>query len=338
VLFGEAIDRVVFRSADVPFSLLLAVSVGAVASCEIHSAWHMRRGQFGELARMRLVQAIACVIAQLSVPLVWLSGPLGLIVGQLAGYSTESLVSRRNYGRAATKTFRTKLRDLRDVAWAYRAYPLFDMWASVARILTVNCPALLLAWAYGPAAAGCLLLAQRLLSTPLSMLSYSVSRVYYSEAAALARLNPAGLPTLFVDSLKRLTWLAAPPLAIVCVLAPWTFDIVFGARWQSAGVYCSLLCPLVLLRMISFVLGPTFDAAGRQGLRLLREVTCLALIASGVVVASWLGWSAVAAVALLSGLGSAGYLLALIAAWSTVAGKISTVVAQTEHQVGQQAA
>lgn len=337
-LFGGAIDRALFHAQDARFSLLLAAAVAAFAGCEIHSAHLVRAGRYADLSRLRLYYAVTCVATQLIVPILWVTGPLGLLIGQIAGYVVASFVVGRIGRRDQPLRPRVDLRELRRVAVEYRLYPLVDIWSSLAKVLAVNCQALLIAWAYSPAAAGCLALAQRLLSAPISMLSFSISRVYYSEAAALARDDPAALHQLFVGTLKRLALLATPPLAVVCVLAPWTFAIIFGAEWHTAGVYCSLLCPLILLRVLSFVLGPTLDVIHRQGLRLVRELTCLALIAGGVVAARWFGWTELGAVAASSALGCVGYSLSVVLTWRALLAHHANYCAAERPQLSAEAA
>lgn len=314
-LFGDAINGHVFGSRDTPFCSLLVVAVVVFASCEIHNAWLVRRGRFTELSRMRVVYAFACLTAQLSVPLTWKFGPLGLLMGPIVGYSIESLalhVAERRLHAAATDG---PPRNVYQVAHQYRSYPLFDVWASLLRILALHGQSLAIAWIYSPVAAGSLALAHRLLATPVSMLGFSISRVFYSEAATLARENPAALRTLFGHVLGRLTLLAAPPLAVVCAVAPSTFGFVFGAQWRTAGVYCSILCPLIFLRVIAVVLGPTLDVVNRQGLRLVRELVCVVLIALGVAVARWQGWSELAAVVATTVLGCIGYAVSIALTW-----------------------
>jgi O-antigen/teichoic acid export membrane protein len=315
IAIGGTLNGAIFRSQDAPFSFLLAAAVATFASCEIHNASLVRQGQFTELSRMRVIYAVTCVATQLAIPIFWKAGPIGLLLGLIVGYAVESLVVVVTGRHSSLHAANADLRALGHIAAMYRNYPLFDVWASVLRVLAVHGQTLLIAWIYGPAAAGCLALAQRLLSTPASMLSFSLSRVYYSEAATLARDDPAELRRLFAKTFQRMALLAAPPLAVVCVLAPWSFGLVFGGQWKIAGAYCALLCPLILLRIISFVLGPTLDVVHRQGLRMLRELICVVLIAAGVGFAQWMDWSDLAAVALTSAFGCVGYALSIAVTW-----------------------
>jgi O-antigen/teichoic acid export membrane protein len=266
---------------------------------------------------LRVIYAIACLAAQLVVPLIWNSGAVGLLVGPIAGYGVETFIARLSRRRHRYTQTRTT-GELRIAAIEYRNYPYFDVWATLLRIFAIHGQVFVLAWLYGPAVAGCLMLAQRLIATPISALGFSVSRVYYSEAAAIAGDNPTALRSLFVTTLRRLMLFLAPPLTVVCALAPWTFNSVFGAQWQHAGIYCSMLCPLILLRVISFVLGPTLDVMHRQGVRLAREFACVALIGCGVLMAHSMGWSDVAAVAMTTALGCVGYAISIGLTWQAL--------------------
>jgi O-antigen/teichoic acid export membrane protein len=314
-LFGDSFDRTIFRSQDAPFSWLLILAVAMFANCEIHNATLIRGGRFAELAKIRVVFAVSCLATQLSVPLLWKTGSIGLLLGQIGGYAGELVFARFTTRHDAMHRPRLDLQLLRRVARDYCMYPLFDVWSTLLRVLAMNGQALLIAWLYGPAAAGYLLLAQRVLSSPLSAIGFSVSRVYYSEAAQLAHDAPQELRPLLVSTLKRLTLLTAPPLALACVAAPGTFTFIFGDAWHTAGLYCSILCPLVLCRVLAFVIAPTLDVIQRQGLRLLRETICAVLIVMGVALARSLGWSEMSAVVASTALGSMGYLVAIAITW-----------------------
>jgi O-antigen/teichoic acid export membrane protein len=317
--FGGALDQMVFRSQDAPFSWLLAVAVAMFAACEIHNAQLIRDGRFSELAKIRVVFAVSCLATQLLVPLAWKSGPIGLLLGQIGGYAGELAYAWMASSRHPMERSRLDITALRRVASDYCMYPLFDVSSSLLRILSVNGQALLIAWLYGPVAAGYLLLAQRLLASPLSAISFSVSRVYYSEAAKLNRESPEELRHLFLNTLIRLTLFTTPALAIACLAAPGTFTFLFGEPWYTAGLYCSILCPLTLLRVLAFVIAPTLDVVNRQGMRLVREMICAACMLAGIASARWLQWSQTSAVIFSTALCSLGYLVAIAITWRALA-------------------
>jgi O-antigen/teichoic acid export membrane protein len=316
--FGDTLDRAVFRSHDAPFSWLLTLAITMFAACEIHNAQLIRAGRFAELAKIRIVFALSCLTTQLIVPLVGKAGPVGLLLGQICGYAGE-LVYAWHTSHGSESPIRPRFPDLRHVARCYCMYPLFDVWSSLFRVMAMNGQALLVAWLYGPIAAGYLLLAQRLLSTPLSAIGFSVSRVFYCEAAILARESPEELRSLFLGTLKRLTLLIAPPLALASIAAPGTFTFVFGEPWHTAGVYCAILCPFVLCRVLAFVIAPTLDVIHRQPLRLVRELISASAIVIGVVLARWLHWSELSAVTVSTVLGSLGYVIGIGITWHALA-------------------
>jgi O-antigen/teichoic acid export membrane protein len=316
--FGDALNRALFRSGAAPFTWLLAASMAGLAICEIHNTRLVRDCRFAELSRMRIVFSLTCLVTQLTVPVIWKTGPIGLLLGPIFGYAAEMLVVAIADARSKHARRRPESGELRNIAMAYRKYPMFDVGSSLLRVLAANGQALMIAWFYGPAAAGYLLLAQRVIDTPFSMLSYSISRVYYSEAAPLARESPDRLRGLYVNTLRRLFVLMAIPLGIACIIAPWSFATVFGAQWGTAGIYGSLICPLILLRVLAFILGPTLDVVHRQGLRLVRELTCVVLITAGIGLARWLHWSELTAVAVTSALGCIGYAISIALTWKAL--------------------
>src|SRR5690606_35706271 len=100
--------------------------------------------------------------------------------------------------------------------------------------------------------------AQRILRTPLSMVSNSVSQVYYGEAPRLALADPRGLLALFNKTARRLLATAALPLLVVAVLGPWLFATVFGEQWTTAGVFGRLLVPYLLFQFAFAPISQTF--------------------------------------------------------------------------------
>ncbi|MEM9657626.1 MAG: oligosaccharide flippase family protein, partial [Planctomycetota bacterium] len=301
-LWGDWLDRLLFNASDAPYSLLLAASVAAISGYQLHNAWMVRKGRFSDLSRMRVYYVSACLAAQLTLPFLWPGGPPGLLLGSVFGYAVASAAMRMKGSGNPPYTVEKDRFSVWRTAAVYRIYPLCDVWSCLLLTMSNHGLTMAFAWLYGPAVAGGLALAQRAVGTPVAMLGASVSRVYYREAA-LRLDQPDQLRKLFNSTLRQTLMVATPPLGIAALTAPLAFGKIFGAQWQTAGVYCTILCPLVLLRLVCHVLGSTLDVVDRQGLRMVRELTATLLVAAGLLVASRLQWTAVGAAAASSALG-----------------------------------
>ncbi len=315
VLWGDTLEQALFASSGSSFFLLVTLSGAALASYQIQSAWMLRNGQFAALSRVYFVFTLVCLAVQLLVPLCWSDGPIGLLGGHLVGYTAATLFALLCERRERTDAGGDWLIQIRRVAARYRKYPLFDLWSSSTIVLSHHGQALLFVWLFGPTVAGSYLLAQRVLTTPMSLVGRSFSRVYYSDAAVLATSDADQLPTVFRKVSGRLLLWAGPPTALFCLLAPLIFGFVFGPEWRDAGIYCALLGPYALLRLLANVLAPTLDVIDRQGLRFACESVNCGLILGGVVFARSMEWSELVAVALTSSLGCVGAVLLVVATW-----------------------
>jgi O-antigen/teichoic acid export membrane protein len=278
----------------------------------------VRSGEFRQLAKLRVVYVVAALIPQLAIPLCLLPGAIGLISGQIVGFSVAAIFATRALNRTGSAIPKSCVRRLARAAYKYRKYPKYDVGAALMSNLNIFGPAVLLAALFDTTVAGWYAFAHRLLAMPLTLLSNSLSRVYYSEAARIGANDHAALRQIFRHTLSRLLLIAVPPVMLAAAIAPWMFAVIFGAQWREAGWYCTLLTPMLLAHVVASVLGPTLDVVGRQGLRLIRESVCLLLIVSGIVVPKLLAWPAVAAVAAMSALGTVGYVFAIGLIWSAI--------------------
>ena len=179
-------------------------------------------------------------------------------------------------------------------------------------------PAILLANFYGAAVVGWYALVQRVLGVPTSLLGRSVTNVYFSESARLARDAPAELDQLFLTVLKKLTLLGCVTIIPLGLVSPWLFPFVFGAEWASAGRYALILSPMILLQFLSSPFGVTLAVLERQDLALLREVVRLVLVASALLLAQSRGYPPEQAMIALSIAGTISYVSHLFISWLAI--------------------
>jgi O-antigen/teichoic acid export membrane protein len=312
-------------AADLPLPQhcgpLLIAAVATMSLYQIGGAWATRTADFPRLAKMRVTYVVTVVVAQLGLGLAFAAGAVGLILGQILGYAvagaTVLWLARHDFALHRAR----RPRVLRLVAHRYRNYPYFDVWAGLSAHLGILAPPVLLAFAYDPRVAGWYTLAQRILHTPLTMVGYSLSRVYYSDIARIGPARSAELRAEFRRTLRRVCVCVVPWAMLAALLAPFVFEPVFGAGWREAGVCLSLLAPMIAAFVASNVVAPTLDVIGRQRLKLIREIVSVTLIAAGILGARLLGYSPLAAVAAMSGLGTVGYLAAVAIAWQALANR-----------------
>lgn len=262
---------------------LIPLGVLGAGAYKILSYWAVRKKDFARISKTKVTRGFAR--ASIQVGLGWLvAGPLGLILGQMAGETAGSAalgLGAWNKDRASFKQI--GLVGIFKAATRYKRFLLFSSWADLFEALGLNIPQLLLAAFYGAQVAGWFALGQRVIAVPLNIVVESVSQVYFGEAARLPKDDPWAMRQLFLKLTGRLALIGSLPVTVICVLAPWLFTFIFGPEWSAAGQYVQFLGLAFAARFATVPFLHTLNVLERQDLYAIWEVTRLILVVSALV-------------------------------------------------------
>ncbi|HEU4965036.1 MAG TPA: GNAT family N-acetyltransferase [Bacilli bacterium] len=297
-----------------PYLWLLPLSLLGAGAYQALNQWAVRREAFRLVTKTRLQQSVGAVTTQVGLGL--LSGPLGLLVGD----AVSRMLGSSSLLRAAWREVRgcwekVSWRGIRQMVKRYRRFPLLSTWPTLLNGWLLQIPLLLLTSVHGAQVVGLYALAQRVLGLPIGVIGGAVSQVYMAEAARRVQREPERMPQLFWGTVKHLALIGLPLLLVLAVAAPWCFGWVFGEEWRESGEYVRLMSLLFYLQFLSIPIGNNLVVYERQDLHLLREGVRIVLMGGTVLVVVLGELSSVAAVALLSGTGSLGYLLHGYLSW-----------------------
>lgn len=279
---------------------LIPLGMLGAGTYQILNYWAVRKRDFTRIARTRLSRGVARAAIQVSVGFTS-SGPLGLLLGQLAGETAGSTSLGLSAWRKDRGSFKAvSLEGMRKAGWRYRRFPLFSSWADLIDSLGLQLPLLLLAAFYGAEVAGWFALGQRVIAAPLNILVDSVAQVYFGEAARLSRDDPKSMRRLFLKLTNRLALTGALPAAVICALAPWFFTVVFGPAWETAGRYVQILGLMFAVRFAVVPLSHTLNILERQDLYFVWDGIRLVLVVGALLAGKAVGFSHINAVAAYS--------------------------------------
>jgi len=292
-----------------PYLWLIPLGMFGAGTYQILNYWAVRKRDFPRIARTRVSRGAVRAALQVGVGFVN-SGPLGLLLGQLAGETAGST----SLGLAAWKKDRApfqaiSLQGIRLAGARYKRFPLFSSWAGLLDALGLQLPQILFAAFYGAEVAGWFALGQRVIAAPLNIVVDSVGQVYFGEAARLPRDNPKTMRSLFLKLTGRLALTGGLPVAVICALAPWFFTIVFGPGWEAAGRYVQILGPMFAVRFAIVPLSHTLNVLERQDLYLIWDGTRLVLVVGALLMGRLLAFSHIAAIGVYSVSMLSAYLL-----------------------------
>lgn len=222
------------------------VTVFLVAQVTNLQYWLTRQGRFGAIARNRVLQSTAVAGLQLVFGLALHGGIsallLGTIVGQLFTY-----VGLRRRAPELSEPIGAGAPSLAEMASRYRRMPLLNGPNAVVDSLRNNGINLLIG-AVSVAALGQFQLAWNILQVPVALIAGSVSQVFLKK---LSDVEPGEMTPLVRYVLLRALLAATVPFALLYLLAPWLFPLVFGATWVDAGHCARALTPWLLLTVLS---------------------------------------------------------------------------------------
>jgi len=308
---GRAVIRWTDNPGMKPYLWLLPLGFLAMGSFSIMNYWLIRQKSYGAIARAKLVQGISMISTQLAGGF-FSFGPLGLLLGQIAGHGSAAVWVLRSIWRDRRRIFaRITLAGLRREARRFRRFPLFSSAGALLNSAGGNLPMLLFAVLYGPVAAGWLGLGQRLTGSLYALAGDTVARVYFGEAAALATNHPERLRRLYDRALVRLLLLGAALMVLIIAVGPSGFAAILGPEWRMTGIYLRYLSVALVFQFAVGSLSQTLNILERQGLQLAWDLVRLLLGIASLGTAKAFGWPAAKAVLVFSGTSAASYLLLL---------------------------
>lgn len=207
------------------------------------------------------------------------AGIAGLLGGQFAGVAVAALVV--TCGLGSNLVGGSTIGRMQRAASRYGRQALFNAPAALMATAAFGTVALFIAYAYSAEAVGYYSLGYRLLGIPLVVLSGSVSRVFFrSFASAVDRGDGV---RLYGQAAMVLALIVTPSFFIVALFAPSAFSWAFGARWEQAGTYVAILCPLFAVRVVVDALSTAFVVLEAQWLEFVG-LAVLLLVQSAVFV------------------------------------------------------
>jgi O-antigen/teichoic acid export membrane protein len=237
-----------------------AISLGALVS--VGQQWCLRVRQYALIAAGNLTGAIVTLGATL------LLYAAGLSEGALiVAYCTGLLATAIHLWSVRIALLGSIVRTPQPMLPLLREYAQFPKHvlpgALTAAVAASGMPIVVTHFA-GSSAAGLYAIANRLLALPAILVGNAAQSVFYSEFSS--RLNAgADVRRFFLRTLGLLVAVAIPGFALLWLVSPWLFRVVFGPDYVGAGEYARYLCVGVATAFVAIPLTPVFVALRRTG-------------------------------------------------------------------------
>jgi len=278
---------------------------------QIGQQWLVRAEEFRLYARIAVIQSLLVNIAKTGfgwfnpiAAVLIIIATLGNLLNSVMLFIGAKIRYRDSPGHA-TDAVKTTIKQL---ALRHRDFPFYRTPKVIVDSMSAALPVLGLTALIGPTEAGFFSLAMSVLSMPVALIATSVEKVLYPKLSRAANESKKLTP-LVLKSAMGLVLVSSLPFALIAILGPSLFEIVFGRNWGEAGVYSQWL---VLWLFTSFVIRAFYCAVPvlsiqRENLIVDTVTLCLSVIAiiAGLIIFN----DAVIAVAFYSIAGSIGRIL-----------------------------
>jgi O-antigen/teichoic acid export membrane protein len=264
-----------------PYLWLLPIGVLLTGSYSALQYWATRKKIFGVIAKTRMSQAIGGAGAQLGMG--WLGfAPSGLLVGQAitSGAGVVGLGARvLTADRAALHEVSRP--NMQRLFQQYDRFPKYSTFEALANTGGIQLPVIMIAALAVGAEAGFLMLAMRVIQVPMNLIGNAISQVYLAHAPEEYRAGTLGAFT--ANILGGLMKTGVGPLLFAALVAPQAFVLIFGEKWQRAGVLVAWMTPWFIAQLMSSPVSMVMHVRNKQrGMMLLTMAgLCLRVGAIG---------------------------------------------------------
>ncbi len=243
------------------FLPLFVISLGIY---QVFTYLAIRFDRFKDLARTRVWQKMLGATTQIIGGFAGM-GIFALILGGMIGQGGGSWhLKKKIIGKGFNKVKEISHKKVFFVLKRYKNFPLLSAPSVLMNVAANNLVPIFLLSFYGGEVAGFFALGQRVIQTPLSFISQSVTQVYIGELAKRKIIDPKSILTLFDKTTLQLAFIGILPCLVIGVCGGGIFEYVFGQRWHNAGVYMQVL---VMKEYIKFIVSPVcqFAVLEKQG-------------------------------------------------------------------------
>jgi O-antigen/teichoic acid export membrane protein len=222
------------------------------------------------LAKANIMKSIIISIIQISVGVIK-HGVFGLISGQIVSFLFINIKLSKYFN---IYSYNFSFRKMFILAKKYKDFPKYSVFAVLANNLARNLLNILINSFYNTTTLGFYLLVQKVLGTPSAIIGNSIGRVFFQEATKERHLTGKAINT-FYKTVKKLFIFSIVFFGMLYIVIEDLFRLVFGEKWEIAGVYAKILIPLYFINFISAPLDEIMNVFEKQKIILLMNLILL---------------------------------------------------------------
>lgn len=259
------------RLLDVPSTgswlKFVPISVFCMSCSSIFTYWLNRRKNFKGMNAARILNAVGVVGLSLVLAFTQMQ-PIGLLLGHMCGQFLALVYQWFAYIRIEAKEDRIPILPLLRI---YSRYPKFLIPSTLAGVVAAESPILLLTRFFDEKISGIFYFVNRVVVSPMSIISNTVAEVYRVRAAE--HYNQKGqCRQLFLNHFLILALIGFFPWCVLFFYGVPFFTFVFGPEWKGAGEMATYLSFVVWFQLVSSPLSYTIMLNHSQHIDLYLQI------------------------------------------------------------------
>lgn len=250
-----------YKAGDLtPYRNWICIAVFSAGLFELMNYVFMRDKSFGSIAKFRITQVLLIQSFAICYGLIS-SGFEGLLYSFILGNCITGvwMITQANL---SFSSIRIPL--MLKAAKQYKKFPLINAPMALVNTFSMQLPVFMISTYFSPEIVGYYMMANRMISTPMNLISKSVGRVYYKEASDA--LHKSGLKLLhtFKYTVTRVGKLGLVPAVIIILFAPILIKWFLGDQWLTAGIIMQIMMPWFFFQFVNLPVSTTFSIMNRQ--------------------------------------------------------------------------
>jgi len=234
--------------------LLFVLTILFIGLHEALYYYFLREKHYKKLANFAIVQAITMISVRLLMGLLGYS-QTGLMFSYFAGYFVSTVLLLYNLDFKLRNKY--SIGDLKKVFIRYISFLKYSLFSDSLSVLASTSPNVLLNNLFGSTSAGYFSLSEKVLGSPIWLITSSVSDVFKQEFSEQNR-EGKDCRILFLKTFKTLLFLGLIPFSLIFLLAPFVISPLFGEVWSPVGEYIRIFS---IMYYSSFVVNPLKSVA-----------------------------------------------------------------------------
>ena len=265
-----------------PYFWLVPIGLVGLGFSQALSVWGIRKQAYSLLARAKFAQGAGSTIFQTVLGL-FKGGGLALLfgdsLGRLLGFGSLLVLGRvdRDF-LSAPRNFHQHLK----TALIYRRFPLYGLPSSLLSTAGAQGTILVVALLFDPWQTGLFVLADRLISLPITLIGRAASAVFVGEISEVIREQPGAFLGIFRQALRKLNMFGALLAFVLALVPPLVVAPIFGERWRDAGLLIAILAPAVWAQFVAIPVSGCLILLGRLDLQLVWDAGRLLLVSLAI--------------------------------------------------------